>query len=304
MITQKQLKEIEHWLFTNARSIEIAKWNLIFEKGTKASLIAELLKYQNEDGGFGHAFEPDIHTPESAAVPSSEAIFLVQDYGLDLDDSWAKKLLNWYENTAKDTPAIWERVPKSVEEYPHAPWWGYSPNTSDSIFKPFPNAAVASVLLSGTDSQRLLGEKIAEQCMNFIFEDETFDWYDTHSLQKLFLALLDKGSPLITPEIITSMNSRVLKSVCVNRDEWGGFVAQPLDSIDSPDSYWYNLLPEDVQNNLDYWEDTLTTDGYWPLNFSWGTNSEAANSTARAWKGYTVVKRIKVLKAFNRIDNV
>lgn len=124
MITQKQLQQIETWLISNARPLEIAKWNLIFNKGTKANLIDEMLKYQNIDGGFGNGFEPDIHTPESAAVPSAEAIFAAYDFKLNLRESWAKKLLNWYEDTAKDTPAIWERVPKSLDDYPHAPWWG------------------------------------------------------------------------------------------------------------------------------------------------------------------------------------
>lgn len=304
MITQKQLHQIEKWLFANARPLEIAKWNLIFHKCAKSDLIDEMLKFQNVDGGFGNGFEPDIYAPDSSSVPSSEAIFLAQDYALDLEADWAKRLLDWYENTAKDTPAIWEGVPESLDEYPHAPWWGYTPNSPDSRFKPYPNAVVASALLSGTSSQRLLGEKIAERCVKFIFEDESFDWYDTRSLQRLFNALLKLESPLITPEVITSMNSRVLRSVCINPDEWSGFAAQPLDSIESPNSYWYNLLEKEVQINLDYWESILTTDGYWPLNFSWGMDTEAAQSATRSWLGYTAVKRIKTLKAFDRIEKV
>lgn len=78
--------------------------------------------------------------------------------------------------------------------------------------------------------------------MRFIFEDESLDWFDTHCLQRLFLTLMEMESPHITPEVIMSLNSRVVNSVCVNSDEWSGFVAQPLDSIDSPSSYWHDLL--------------------------------------------------------------
>ncbi len=299
MITKKQLHQIEKWLFDNARPLEIAKWNLIFDKGTKESLIAEMLKYQNIDGGFGNCFEPDICTPESSAVASAEAIILSQDFGLDLDAKWAKNLLNWFESTAKDTSAVWERVPKSLDDYPHAPWWDYS---TKSVFKPFPNAVAASALLLGTRSQHLLGERTAKRCIEFIFEDQSFDWFDTHSLQRLFIVLLDMKSPLITPEVIEKMNLRVVRSISFNKDEWARYVAQPLDSVDSPDSYWYNLLSKGIEVNLDYWENTLTTDGYWPLNFSWGTDTEAAQSATRSWIGYTAVKRVKTLKAFDRIE--
>ena len=93
-----------------------------------------------------------------------------------------------------------------------------------------------------------------------------------------------------------------VRSVSFNKDEWARYVAQPLDSVDSPDSYWYNLLAKGIEVNLDYWEETLTLDGYWPLNFSWGTDTEAAHSATRSWIGYTAVKRVKTLKAFDRIE--
>jgi len=299
MITQIQLQQIEKWLHTNGRPLEVAKWNLIFNKGTKESLIDEMLKYQNLDGGFGNGFEPDITTPESTTISSAEAIILSQDFGLDLSAVWAKNMLNWYENTAKDTPDIWERVPKSLDDHPHAPWWGYDPNAK---FKPYPNAVVASALLSSTSSQRLLGKKIAERCVKFVFEDESFDWFDTNSLQRLFNVLLDIESSLITPELISCINSRVVRCISVNPDEWPGFVAQPLDCIQSPNSYWHNLFAKEVQINLNYWENTLTPDGYWPLNFSWGVDTEAAQSATKSWLGFIVVKRIKTLKEFDRID--
>lgn len=299
MITQDQLQQIEKWLFTHARSLEIAKWNLIFHKGTKECLVNELLKYQNPNGGFGNSLEPDITTPDSSTIASVEAIMLSQDYGLDLGATWAKKLLSWYENTMKDTPDIWERVPKSINDHPHAPWWGYDPNAG---FKPFPNAIVASALLQGTNSQRILGEQTAERCMKFLLDDTSYDWFDTYSLQLLFTVLMKLDSPLIIRDIVTRMKLRVVRSICVNPDEWPGFVAQPLHSIDSPNSYWHTLSPKEVQMNLDYWESTLTADGYWPLNFDWGVDSIAAQTAANSWLGITAVKHIKTLKAFHRVE--
>lgn len=75
-LSVEQQLSIEDWIYANARPLEVAKWNMLFEKGASDNLITEMLKYQNDDGGFGGGFESDILTPESAAIPSGEAIFM------------------------------------------------------------------------------------------------------------------------------------------------------------------------------------------------------------------------------------
>lgn len=296
MLIKQQLQQIENWLTKNARPVEVAKWNLMFGKGTVEDLVSEMIKYQNPDGGFGNGFESDILTPESAAIPSAEAIFTAQDYGLDLTADWAKKLMGWFVNTAADTPSFWEAVPPSLEDYPHPPWWSYHPDTE---FTSNPCAVAASVLLLfGTDSQRTLGEEVAKRCVDFILRDENYWDHDTYCLQRLFLVLTEKQSPLITQKVIEAMEQRILKSVCTDSRKWTEYVAQPLDLVNSPDSCWYGLLADDIPGNLDYWERTLTTDGYWPPNFNWGVDTEVSRAAIKNWLGYFAVKRVKILNSF------
>jgi len=301
MLTKQQIHQIENWLYANARPLEVAKWNLTFDKGTRASLINELVKFQNPDGGFGHGLEADIMTPESSAICSNEAVFTSKEYGLNLDADWGRRLLAWFENTAMDIPSFWEAVPKSVENYPHAPWWGYPPNTE---FSPNPCAAVASALLSGKVSQRALGEKIAGRCVDFLLHDESYGhMHDTYCLQPLFLALLDTGSPLVTPEATAAMNRRILSGVCLDQSKWTGYEAQPLDFVSSPDSYWHDLLSKEIPANLDYWESTLSAAGFWPPNWDYGADTEFTRAATRTWMGYLAVRRVEVLKAFDRVEN-
>lgn len=307
MITKQQLRQIENWLYANARSIEIAKWNLIFNKGTSENLVAEMLKYQNPDGGFGNGLESDILTPESSAICSAEAIFMSKDFVLDLSMDWTKKLLAWIENTVLDIPPFWEAVPKSVEDYPHAPWYGYSPKTEltpEPEFTPNPCATIASALIYGTDSQRALGEKITGRCVDYLLQDEAYDWmHNTYCLQPLFLGLLDINSPFITSEVIAAINRRVLSGTCVDQSKWTEYMAQPLDFVNSPNSYWHDLLAKEIPSNLDYWENTLTSDGYWPQNWNYGIDTEFSRTATKNWIGYFAVKRVKILKAFGRIEN-
>lgn len=84
----------------------------------------------------------------------------------------------------------------------------------------------------------------------------------------------------------------------------GEYWPQPLDLADSPNSYWHSLLANEIPGNLDYWENTLTADGYWPPHFSWCVSTEASRSAIKNWMGYFAVKRVKILKAFGRIENL
>jgi len=84
MLTVSQLARTESWLRANARPLEIAEWSYLSGKGPLAGITAELLRYQNPDGGFGHGLEADMLTPDSSAVCSGEALLTAWEYGSDL----------------------------------------------------------------------------------------------------------------------------------------------------------------------------------------------------------------------------
>lgn len=300
MLKKQQLEQIENWLMNNARPLEIAKWNLLWKKGTAENLIREMEKYQNPDGGFGNGFEPDILTPQSSAISSAEAIFMAYEYGLDLSDNWSKKLMEWFQRTVSKTPSFWEAVPPSIEDYPHPPWWNYR---QDTEFSPNPCAIASSMFLRfGTHSQKELGEEVAERCIDFLLKDKNYYDHDTYCLQKLFLALMEKNSSLVTGKVIAAMKERVIKGASTDRKQWMEYVSQPLDMVDGRDSYWYGCIEDKVSDNLNYWEETLTTDGCWLPNFSWGVDTEISSSVTKQWTGCLTVKRIRILKSFGRVE--
>lgn len=47
------------FIYRNSRSLVLARWQYHFEDGSKEAVLKALSYYQNEDGGFGHALEPD-----------------------------------------------------------------------------------------------------------------------------------------------------------------------------------------------------------------------------------------------------
>ena len=292
----EQQKAIENWLYNNARPLEAAKWDMMFGRTSKDNLVKEMQKYQNTDGGFGNALEADILTPESSATASGEAIFTAQDFALNLTADWAKKLYGYFENTRQDTPSFWECVPKSLEDYPHPPWWGYG---EDTKFTPNPCAVIASALiLCGTESQKSIGHEIAAKCFDFILNDDRFSDHDTYCLQRLFLSLKQLKSDLITAKSISAMENRISSVVCYDESKWLEYFSQLLDLVDSPSSPWYHVIQDGIEKNAEYWIDNLNAEGVWQPNFSWGVDTEESRTAIRSWTGYIAVRRVKILKAF------
>lgn len=56
----------------NARPVELAEFQCLFENGPKAALVEALKPYQNSDGGFGHALEPDNWNPNSTPITTND----------------------------------------------------------------------------------------------------------------------------------------------------------------------------------------------------------------------------------------
>ena len=58
-LTKETQRRLRRWLQCNARSLEWALYLQKFENGSVEAVLDALAAYQNPDGGFGHALEPD-----------------------------------------------------------------------------------------------------------------------------------------------------------------------------------------------------------------------------------------------------
>lgn len=300
-LTAGHVEKMDQWIQKHARPVDRAKWDHLFHGGSSEAIVTQILTYQNADGGLGHGFEPDVQFPLSAAMPTAEAIFTAYEYGLDCTAPWFASILSYFDQTIQDTPKYWEDCPPEAMDYPHAPWWNYSPCTT---FNPNPCAVVASAFLRfGTESQRKLGERIARDTLFFLTGTNFCGDHDTLNCMALVEQLTMIGSPLITAETISATNRRIRENTCFEPAKWRAYNFCPLDFVNSPQSMWYNTVKDGIEENLSFWLDTLNADGVWTPNFSWGINSDMARRVTEQWTGYVTVKRAKILLNFDLIEN-
>ncbi len=80
-LTAQAILEIRLWMHRNARPVDLAVWQYHFEGGSADAVLKELTYYQNADGGFGSALEPDCWNPDSSPYTTLQAIRILLAIG-------------------------------------------------------------------------------------------------------------------------------------------------------------------------------------------------------------------------------
>lgn len=114
------------WVWRNARPLEIALWRCLFEGGRQEDVVYALAHYQNEDGGFGHALDPDNWNPASSPYNTHFAIKILRMIGFfDITHPIYQKMFCYLEHTPHQTALGWKFAIPGNRDYPHAIWWEY-----------------------------------------------------------------------------------------------------------------------------------------------------------------------------------
>lgn len=72
----------KEFIYKNARPLDFARWQFLFEDGSRENVLSILKMYQNEDGGFGHALEADCWNPDSSPVQTWAATQIIREVDL------------------------------------------------------------------------------------------------------------------------------------------------------------------------------------------------------------------------------
>src|ERR1051326_2120056 len=80
---EQRLSKAEQFIWKNARLLDRRPFEFQFKGGPAGAVWTALQAYQNEDGGFGNALEPDIRCPDSQPVPSQHALEIMDLLGMD-----------------------------------------------------------------------------------------------------------------------------------------------------------------------------------------------------------------------------
>lgn len=114
----------EGFIWHNARLMERRLFEFHFRSGSAHAVQSVLRAYQNTDGGFGNALEPDLRCPESQPVPTQHALEMLD--ATAFDERMVHGICDFLCSVTTGEGGVPFVLP-SVRNYPHAPWM----NTED-----------------------------------------------------------------------------------------------------------------------------------------------------------------------------
>src|SRR5205807_10376552 len=94
MERNQRLQKAQDFIWRNARLLERYLFTFLFTNGSKEPVIAALRAYQNEDGGFGNALEPDKRCPSSQQQDIEFALHILDAINI-IDDPMVVRACNY-----------------------------------------------------------------------------------------------------------------------------------------------------------------------------------------------------------------
>jgi hypothetical protein len=303
MLTRSGLQQARQFVFEHGRGLDRARYRFHFEAGPAGAVLDELACYQNPDGGFGNALEPDLRTPASSAVATSLAFSVLRELRVDAAEPCVRRAVDYLLGSFDGDRKVWEIVPPQVEDAPHAPWWVYAEigTTFDGcVLNP-----TAGLLGALYDQPRLVPPDFLADLTEVVV-DRVRSWPTvSRDTFRVVLRLAESpGLPSSAGAVLTTALLAAAPAAVESAPAaWRDYNLQPLDAVTSPDSFLVPAVDGAVlDTNLDYLIDQQSADGSWPLTWTWADVDERAWYLAeREWKGHFIIERITTLRSFGRV---
>jgi hypothetical protein len=302
-LTPAQWRAARDYLLQQARPLEAARYRYHFEGGAAGEVLAALATFQNDDGGFGHALEPDLRTPASSALATSVAFQVLAEVDAPADHPLVLGGLAYLLASYDPAAERWPIISPEAETAPRAFWWA-ADGLADRFghFALNPRAELLGVLWRYASPVRVSWLEQLTTTVVTEIEQRTAPLADNDLLCALRLAATPQLPAALRARLDAHLRQAVAAAVITTPARWGDYVLRPLEVAPAPDAPYADLFPEAIQANLDYLIDTQGADGAWTPVWSWAPLDAVAWTKAeREWKGVLTLAALRELDAWGRV---
>jgi hypothetical protein len=283
--------QAETFIWGNARLIDRHLFSALLCGGPAEAVIDTLKAYQNDDGGFGQALEPDNRCPASQPIFVETALVILDKINALRDARVQKELLlpacDYLASITTEAGGVPFVLP-SANPYPHTPWMGAPDNPPAALN---PTASIAGLLLKAGIQHPWL-ERASAYCWKEISASQAEGYHD---ILPVVTFLENAGQSELAAAELERIAARVQGKHLVEMDpNAGGYVKMPLDWAPSPNSFFRKLFDDEtIRLHLAALASHQRSDGGWPT--SWGSVSPAAECE---WRGRVTIDALAVLRAY------
>ena len=270
----------------NARLLDRHRHAALFAQGPREPVLAALRAYRNDDGGFGHALEPDCRAAASQPAAVEMALRM-----MDLAGAWDERLVrdavDWLSTIAPAEGGATFVLP-TVSQGPHAPWW--VPAEGASLIQ---TGQIAGLLYGHGFTHPWLerATQVMWSRIDALTEPHAYEMFGVLAFLEQVpdrdraQAAFERVGPLLFSCDLVALDP-----------EAEGETHSPLAFAERPGSIARRLFDADViEAHLDHLAGAQADDGGW--TFNWPAWSPAAESD---WRGFLTVDALRVLRANGR----
>jgi hypothetical protein len=288
----------------NARPLEKRYLEYRFFNEDEKNILDELEKFQNNDGGFGNAIEPDLRMPYSSPMSTSVGVRYLKEFDkTSRAQKMIKAAIRYFEGSFNEGRKGWYALDRKVNDYPHAPWWHFDEETGmTAIDKNWgnPSAEIIAYLFKYIQYvDKLNVKKLVDIAMKNIVNKEEFNSEnEIFCYLKLAEVLNDKNKRLKS-----KLADAIEKVIVYDSSRWNEYVPQPVDFVESPEKQRFSIPNKKINNNLDFIIELL--ENRERIELPWGRNyySKEMEPAYKEWQGILTLKALSILKNYGRFEN-
>lgn len=280
------------FLWRHARVLEQRRFAFLFDGGPAEPVVAALVPYRNDDGGFGHALEPDGRGPSSQPLHTYTALTVAHEVG---DDRFAASAADFLASVANPDGGV-PNCLTTARDHPCAPWWQVSAD-SDLLM-----TALSTGVLHEAGVEHEWLARAAEFCWRRIDDLDKSHPYEAaacvHFLQHVpdrprAEAAAAKLGNLVREQGLVDLGDRQ-----VTEGYAAGETHRPHHFAGTPDSVarpWFS--DDEIARDLDELTAARSDDGGW--TFPWPVWTPV---TEFEWRPIVTIEALRVLRAYGRIS--
>lgn len=295
------MQAAQNFVWVSGRLLERLRFGHLLGNVEPARVVDALRPYQNPDGGFGEAIEPDFRGPISQPLGIDTALRLLDEVGV-----WDRAIVDRigaYLTSIEVPGGGVPNVLSSVVGYPHAPWW--EPADDHPPASLLPTASVAGLLHRHGVEHPWLGPA-TDFCWRALAEiparlaspeGRQYRVQIAYESRAVVLFLDNVPDRDRAREAAAALGRALLDDGVIALDPAeAGEAANPLDFAPHPDTLARQWFADDVIDaHLDALIAAQQADGGWRVEWLIWTPL-----TEFEWRGIQTTERVKTLLAYGR----
>jgi hypothetical protein len=285
----KTLESGSNFIWENARLLERAIFAYHILDGSPDRILDALRTYQNEDGGFGHALEPDLRAPDSQPLFVEFALRTLYECNLRAPDmaNGACEFLSRHADLGKGISLAFP----SFKSYPH-------PSHMDNPAVEQPSMERLAGLVGLLRWQGIIHpwlQGAVEVCVDYIFGSS---FTDTHTILNAFCLVEALAPERNVDHLFSRLSDDLFKSSFFRLDvPIISYGLTPLTFAPMPNSYCRSIFTDaQIEAHLADLEKQQHEDGGWPIHWE-----PPAGASRQEWRAQRTVAALISLRAYGRI---